>query len=145
MKTFTFLLLAGTAAAQSSGGVWNLKSATLDGGGSVSTGGTWRVTGTIGQADASAPATGGLWTGQGGFWPGTVAEPGGPVLIITRENATQVRIAWTAAAAGYTLQQSANLQTWTFTSQIPAASTGGSLLWPVANGPRYYFRLKRLP
>jgi hypothetical protein len=144
MRTFTFLLLAGTAAAQS-GGVWNIKSSTLDGGGTVSTGGVWKVSGTIGQADASHPATGGTWKEQGGFWPGTVVEPGGPVLTITQISATQVSIAWPATAAGYTLQQSTNLQTWSFTSLIPANSTGGSLTWPIATGPRYYFRLKRLP
>ena len=146
MKTllYCFLLLAGIASAQS-GGPWTIKSSTLDGGGGVSTGGVWKVTGTIGQADATASkSTGGTWSEQGGFWPGTVAVPGGPALTITRENATQVRIAYTSAAAGYTLQQSANLQTWAFTSLIPANSTGGSFLWPVGNGPRYYFRLKQL-
>jgi hypothetical protein len=146
MKTFAFLILsAGTAAAQSSGGPWTLRSSTLDGGGGVSTGGVWKVSGTIGQADASPRNTGGVLAVKGGFWPGTVAEPGGPALTITQISATQVRIAWPAAAAGYTLQQSTNLQAWDFTSLIPANSTGGSLTWPIPNGPRYYFRLKRNP
>ncbi|MBP7948350.1 MAG: hypothetical protein KA004_01755 [Verrucomicrobiales bacterium] len=143
MKTLCIILLTGSAAAQS-GGPWDIKSYTLDGGGGRSTGGDWKVTGTIGQADATASkSTGGVSAVQGGFWPGTVAEPGGPVLTITRESATHVRLTWTAAAAGCTLQQSPNLQTWTFTFQIPSASTGGSHLWPIANGPRRYFRLKQ--
>ena len=70
MKTLLlFLSLAGSAAAQSTGGPWAIKSSTLDGGGGVSTGGVWKVTGTIAQADATAgKSTGGTWSEQGGFW-----------------------------------------------------------------------------
>ncbi len=45
---------------------WN----TVDGGGGKSTGGTFEVTGTIGQPDASTAAmTGGNFSLSGGFWP----------------------------------------------------------------------------
>jgi hypothetical protein len=144
MKTFFFLLLAGTAAAQSTGGPWAIKSSTLDGGGGVSTGGVWKVTGTIAQADATAgKSTGGTWSEQGGFWPGVVAEPGGPVLTVTPLGATRFTVAWTGDAIGYKLQFSANLQTWT---DFPGVTITGaaSALWNLSNGPRYYFRLKRL-
>ena len=145
MKPLLLLLpLAGTAAAQSTGGPWTLRTSTTDSGGQTSTGGTWKVTGTLGQPDATAAkSTAGTWAAQGGFWPGVVATPGGPVLTITRENATQVRVAYTDAA-GYTLERSTDLQNWTFTSQVPSGSSAGSLTWPIANGPRVYFRLKKL-
>ena len=44
---------------------WN----TIDGGGAMnSAGGTFQVSGTIGQPDASAPLTGGAFQLTGGFW-----------------------------------------------------------------------------
>jgi len=146
MKTLFLLLFTVAAArAQSSGGVWVIKSSTLDGGGTASTGGTWKVTGTIGQPDATAAkSTGGTWSEQGGFWPGTVAEPGGPVLTVVPLGATRFTVGWTADAVGYKLQYSANLTAWT---DFPGVTISGasSTLWNLSNGPRYFFRLKRLP
>ncbi len=44
---------------------------TIDGGGGTSTGGTYEVTGTIGQHDAdTGQMSGGDYTLSGGFWPG---------------------------------------------------------------------------
>ena len=43
---------------------------TIDGGGGTSTGGTFALSGTIGQPDAGAPMTGGSFTLVGGFWAG---------------------------------------------------------------------------
>lgn len=42
---------------------------TVDGGGGTSSGGSFAVTGTIGQPDAAPPATGGVFSLAGGFWP----------------------------------------------------------------------------
>ncbi len=144
MKTFFFLLFAGTALAQT-GGPWAIKSSTADGGGAVSTGGTWKVTGTIGQPDATASkSTGGVWAVQGGFWPGTVTEAGGPALTIAPLGVTRVTVAWPAAAVGYKLQYSTDPASWT---DYPGVTISGasSIVFPLANGPRYFFRLKRLP
>jgi hypothetical protein len=140
---FIILLTAATAAAQS-GGPWTIKSSTMDGGGGVSTGGVWKVSGTIGQHDATAgTASGGTWSEQGGFWPGVVAAPGGPLLTVTKLGATRFTVAWNADAVGYKLQYSADLQAWT---DFPGVTITGasSALWNLSNGPRYYFRLKRL-
>ena len=146
MKAFLycFLLLAGIASAQS-GGPWTIKSSTLDGGGGVSNGGVWKVTGTIGQADATvSKSTGATWSEQGGFWPGTVAEPGGPVVTVVPAGNTRFTVGWNAEAVGYKLQYSANLSAWT---DFPGVTITGasSTLWNLSNGPRFYFRLKRLP
>ena len=49
---------------------WN----TVDGGGGISTGGTFELSGTVGQPDASMiPMTGGTFEVSGGFWPGSAA------------------------------------------------------------------------
>ena len=49
---------------------------TIDGGGGTSTGGTFTLSGTIGQPDASAtPMTGGTFSLSGGFWPGAGTTP----------------------------------------------------------------------
>ncbi|QOJ01517.1 MAG: hypothetical protein HRU70_13900 [Phycisphaeraceae bacterium] len=55
--------LCGTAAAQPFEITWH----TIDGGGGRSTGGTFAVTGTIGQWDAGT-VTGGVFEIRGGFW-----------------------------------------------------------------------------
>jgi len=45
---------------------------TIDGGGGTSSGGTFTLSGTIGQPDAGAAMTGGTFTLNGGFWAGAV-------------------------------------------------------------------------
>ena len=62
------LLTAITAFAQS-GGQYELRWSTIDGGGGVSSGGQYTVKGTIGQPDASY-SEGGDYELLGGFWPG---------------------------------------------------------------------------
>ena len=49
---------------------------TIDVGGVMSsTGGSYELSGTIGQPDAGGPLTGGDFELVGGFWPGAAAEP----------------------------------------------------------------------
>ena len=43
---------------------------TIDGGGGTSTGGSYSLSGTIGQHDAGGPLTGGSYSLSGGFWAG---------------------------------------------------------------------------
>jgi hypothetical protein len=67
----TFIITA--ALAQQFGpGSFDLTWNTIDGGGGTSTGGTFVLSGTIGQPDASGPLSGGTFTVVGGFWPGGV-------------------------------------------------------------------------
>ena len=56
------------------------------GGGGTSTGGTYSVSGTIGQHDAGGPMTGGNYSLTGGFWAliSVVQTPGAPTLYISR-------------------------------------------------------------
>jgi hypothetical protein len=62
-----FLLLASTALAADS---YNLSWWTADSGGGTSSGGSYTLSGTIGQPDAGVVAIGGGYTLAGGFWHG---------------------------------------------------------------------------
>lgn len=67
------LLLVGSAAFAQSGGSYDLTWNTVDGGGAMfSTGGSYSLGGTIGQADAGE-LSGGSYALAGGFWGGVAA------------------------------------------------------------------------
>lgn len=61
------LLGAGAALAQTGGG-YDLSWGTVDGGGGSGTGGSYQLSGSIGQPDASAASSGGGYSLSGGFW-----------------------------------------------------------------------------
>lgn len=69
LLAMTVLCTTGFAAAQS------LTRSTVDGGGGASSGGEFRLRGTIGQPDA-ASASGGTFRLRGGFWIPTNAPQG---------------------------------------------------------------------
>ncbi len=60
-------LLAGVALAQSGGGL-DLSWWTLDGGGGMLQGGSYALSGSVGQPDGAGPLTGGGYALYGGFW-----------------------------------------------------------------------------
>ena len=64
--------LAQSPPATPQGGDYRIDRYTIDGGGGVSSGGTFEIQGTIGQPDADPlqPSTGGVYEITGGFWPG---------------------------------------------------------------------------
>lgn len=64
------LLLVSGPVIASSGGLFDLSWDTVDGGGGTSSGGSYALSGTAGQADASGPLSGGSYTLTGGFWAG---------------------------------------------------------------------------
>src|SRR5213596_878666 len=78
----------------------------LDGGGGASSGGSFTLTGTIGQPDA-ATLSGGNYTLQGGFWPGIVVPAIGeaPALFIQLSSASII-ILWSPTSSGFSLEQS---------------------------------------
>ncbi len=86
----------------------------IAGGGGTSTNasGTYQVTGTIGQADASGAMTGGSYSLTGGFWSiiSVIQTPGVPNLFIIPNGANSVKVIWPATGT-YTLQQNADLKT----------------------------------
>ena len=84
----------------------------IAGGGGTSTGGTFTVSGTIGQHDAGGPMTGGNYSLTGGFWSliSVVQTAGAPTLTITHSGNT-VKILWPYPSTGWTLQQDSDLTT----------------------------------
>ena len=85
------------------------------GGGGTSTGGTYQVSGTIGQPDAGGPLTGGSFSITGGFWAlYAVQTPGAPLLTITYSGGTTAVVSWPLSVTGWTLQTNNNLATGTW-------------------------------
>jgi hypothetical protein len=114
----------------------------IAGGGGTGTGGTYQVTGTIGQHDASATLSGGQYSLTGGFWSlvNIVQTPGAPLLSINCVG-NQYVVSWSPLAAGWTLQTNASL----------ATSAWGDYLGSVGNNQatnstavgNLFFRLKQ--
>jgi hypothetical protein len=73
-KSMLVTAIAGFCSAASAGiggGVYSIPWSTIDGGGVInSSGGTYTLSGTIGQPDAGATMTGGSYSLTGGFWAG---------------------------------------------------------------------------
>ena len=99
------------------------------GGGGTSTGGSYSVSGTIGQHDAGARMTGGNYSLTGGFWALiTVTQtPGAPTLYVSHAGSA-VTVYW-QAVSGWSLQQNNNLA-------LPAGWSVNSS-WTNSNGTNY--------
>ena len=84
----------------------------IAGGGGTSTGGTYQVSGTIGQPDAGGAMSGGNYSVTGGFWSliNVVQTPGVPLLTITFAG-NQAIVSWSPSVTGWTLQTNSNLAT----------------------------------
>jgi len=83
---------------------------TIDGGGGTSTGGVYRVSGTIGQPDAGGPLTNGPYALTGGFWalPQAVQTPDAPTLTIVPASPGFATVSWTPpSGTNWVLQQAA--------------------------------------
>jgi len=113
---------------------------TIDGGGGTSSGGSYTLSGTIGQPDAGT-LTGGSYTLQGGFWPGLVVPSTGeaPTLFI-QFSGVNVIISWSPATPGFALEQSGTLLPLSW-GTAPSGGTNPATI-PLGNGPTFY-RLKK--
>jgi len=113
------------------------------GGGGTSTGGTYQVSGTIGQPDAGAAMSGGSYSLTGGFWSliGVVPTPGAPTLTITHLG-NSVTLSWPLAAAGFALQQNnnvANPASWSAYGGTVSTSNGvNSITLTSPTGTQFY-------
>src|SRR5687768_3621509 len=87
---------------------------TIDGGGGVSSGGGFSLSGTIGQWDAGPTMTGGDFALTGGFWalPIAVPTPESPELRIMPAAAGQATISWSPGGPGFVLQVSDDGYAW---------------------------------
>jgi hypothetical protein len=116
------------------------------GGGGTSTGGTYQVSGTIGQPDAGAPMTGGSYSLTGGFWAliSVVQTAGLPNLTITHAG-NSVIVSWPNTGI-YTLQQNANLALangWATTGYLITTSNGTNSITITPPTGNLFFRLKQ--
>jgi len=117
----------------------------VSGGGGTSTGSTYQITGTIGQADAGGTMAGGNYSLTGGFWSliSAVQTPGLPLLTITHAGAS-VSVSWPNTGS-YTLQQNSEVATTNWVkSDYTVTSTNGTSSATFAPGlGKLFFRLKQ--
>jgi hypothetical protein len=102
----------------------------VSGGGGTSTGGTFSVSGTIGQPDASGAMSGGNYSVTGGFWSlfQVVQTPGAPTLCISH-NGNVVTLYW-QDVSGWNLHQSGSLA-------VPVGTWSASSSPTLLNGTNY--------
>jgi len=117
----------------------------VSGGGGTSTGGTYSVSGTIGQHDAGGPMTGGSYSLTGGFWSliAVVQTPGAPTLYITGSGNT-VTVFW-QDISGWSLQQNNSLTSsgcWSASSGV-TTHDGTNYLTITPPTGNLFFRLKQ--
>ena len=137
-------LLSRSASAQS----YTIDWYKLAGGGGTSTGGSYQVSGTIGQPDASGAMSGGSYSVTGGFWSqiNVVQMPGVPNLLIVPNGANSVKILWPDPATNtYTLQQNAHLATagWTTSGYAISNVNGTNSITITPPTGDLFFRLKQ--
>jgi len=116
----------------------------IAGGGGTSTGGTYTVSGTIGQPDASGAMSGGNYSVTGGFWAliSVVQTPGAPTLYISGSGGN-VTVYW-QDVSGWNLIQSGNLATpvGSWSASSPTLTNGTNYLNLVNPSGNLFFRLK---
>jgi hypothetical protein len=121
----------------------------IAGGGGTSTGGTYQVSGTIGQPDASGAMSGGNYAVTGGFWSliNVVQMPGVPNLLIVPNGPNSVKVLWPDPATNtYTLQQNANLAAgggWGASGYSINSANGTNSITLTPPAGNLFFRLKQ--
>ena len=118
----------------------------IAGSGGTSTGGTYSVSGTIGQPDASGAMTGGNYSLTGGFWAliAAVQTPGLPLLTITfNHQLSTINVSWPSPSTGWTLQQNSDLTTtsWSTSGYTITTSNGTNSVTITPPTGNLFFRL----
>lgn len=111
---------------------------TIDGGGSASAGGTFSLSGTIGQPDAGT-LSGGSYSLAGGFWGITALPSAGAPRLFIQYSGGLATISWTPAAASYVLQVNDTLNPASWTN---APSGIANPVNVPTTGAARFFRLK---
>jgi hypothetical protein len=112
---------------------------TIDGGGGTSSGGSYTLSGTIGQPDVGT-MTGGTFTLEGGFWPGIIVPSTGDApTIFIQLTGVNVIISWLPATPGFALEQTDSLAA---PSWGPGPAGNPTSPVPANTGTRYY-RLRK--
>ena len=116
----------------------------IAGGGGTSSGGSYTLSGTIGQPDASTTMTGGNYSLTGGFWAAisVVQTAGAPTLYISESGST-VTVYW-QNVSGWVLQQNnslANPAGWTQNDNWSPNANGTNSLKLTSPAGNSFFRL----
>jgi hypothetical protein len=116
----------------------------IAGGGGTSTGGTYQLSGTIGQHDAGSAMAGGAYSLAGGFWSliSVVQTPGLPSLTANHVG-NSVIVSWPNQGS-YTFEQNSNLQVpagWTKSGYSISTSNGTNSITVTAPTGNLFFRL----
>lgn len=117
---------------------------TVDGGGGTSSGGTYSVTGTIGQPDASGVLSGGNYSVVGGFWSyAAVQTPGAPLLTVRTTGTNTVAVSWPYPSTDFILQENPDLNTtnWTAVSATPVDDGGNRIVIVSPPAGNRFYRL----
>jgi len=116
----------------------------IAGGGGTSTGGTYAVSGTIGQHDAGGPMTGGAYSLSGGFWAliSVVQTPGVPNLVVSFVSPNSARVSWPNTGS-YTLLQNSDLGggSWTPSGYTITTANGTNSITITPATGNLFFRL----
>lgn len=115
----------------------------ISGGGGVSTGGAYSVSGTIGQHDAALTSTGGNYSLTGGFWGVYAIQAAGAPLLTITNSANIIVISWPSSAVGFNLQMNTDPATTNWTT-APAPTDNGVIKFITINAPtgNRFYRLK---
>ena len=141
---FGFCFLLSVFCFRANGQSYSIDWYKIAGGGGSSTGGTYSVSGTIGQHDAGGPMTGGNYSLTGGFWAliSVVQTPGAPNLYISHSGNT-VTVFW-QNVSGWTLHQNPALNSssgWILNTSWAAGGDGTNRLSLVSPSGNLFFRL----
>jgi hypothetical protein len=117
----------------------------ISGGGGVSTGGVYSVSGTIGQHEAGGPMTNGTFSLTGGFWSiYAVQTHGAPLLTIKLIATNSVQISWPSPSTGFSLQANTSLSTTNWVSPTESVFDNGMIKFIIVSPPTgiRFYRLK---
>jgi hypothetical protein len=144
MKTFLLicgLLMPGLADAQN----YAISFFTIDGGGGTSSGGSYSLSGGIGQPDAGK-MSGGQYLLEGGFWNAAIAVPtAGSVMLNIRSSVNSFIISWPVRETALRLESNSNLSTtnaWQNVSQMASTNNGMISITVPATPGNTFFRLR---
>ena len=118
------------------------------GGGGTSSGtngaGTFSVSGTIGQPDASGAMSGGSYSVTGGFWSliSVVQTPGAPTLNITYTGGSVI-VSWPYTSTAFVLQQNSSLSAtnWIGSSLVVSSNSASNSVTITSPAGNLFFRL----
>lgn len=114
--------------------------------GNTSTGGTFNLNGTLGEADVATTLAGETFSLEAGFWVVTaVQSPDAPFLTIRTTTTNTVVVSWPATTEPFELQQASSLSTPAWSTAPESVNTAGTTRFAVVNPPMgsRFYRLRR--